>query len=311
MVEIGLMIEGQEGLTWARWFHLAEAAEALGFASLFRSDHLTSLDGFAQRETLALWPSLTALALRTSRLRFGPLVCSMTFRHPAMVAKMAAAVSELSSGRLDLGLGAGWYAGEHHMFGHAFPAYSTRLQMLADGAEVIKALWNGQPVTLEVEHYRLAHAESHPVPDHLPLIMGGKGQKTLEVVARLADEWNCSYVGVEVFRQKSAELDQACQRLGRDPVTLRRSVMLPFVIGLDQRTIQTRLNSHRVTFPNLPASLEEWRQAGFIGGTPEEVIGQLEDFIAAGATRFMLQHNDLDDMDSLALLAKHVVPHFG
>jgi alkanesulfonate monooxygenase SsuD/methylene tetrahydromethanopterin reductase-like flavin-dependent oxidoreductase (luciferase family) len=103
------MIEGQEDLTWERFFRLAEAVEALGFESLFRSDHLTALNGLAQRASLALWPSLTALALKTQRLRFGPLVCSMTFRHPALLAKMAASVDVLSSGRLDLGLGAGWY----------------------------------------------------------------------------------------------------------------------------------------------------------------------------------------------------------
>ncbi len=125
MAELGIMIEGQEDLTWERFFRLAEAVEDLGFASLFRSDHLTALQGQSKRESLALWPSLTALALRTKRIRFGPMVCSMTFRHPAMVAKMAASVSVLSGGRLDLGLGAGWYAGEHDMFGHSFPKYST------------------------------------------------------------------------------------------------------------------------------------------------------------------------------------------
>ena len=159
MVEIGIMIEGQEDLTWNRLFRLAETVETLGFAFLFRSDHLTSLDGFSKRESLALWPSLTALALRTRRIRFGPMVCSMTFRHPAMVAKMAASVSVLSSGRLDLGLGAGWYAGEHRMFGHEFPAYVRRLEMLDEGVTVIKALWSGKPTTFEGRHYRQGETE--------------------------------------------------------------------------------------------------------------------------------------------------------
>lgn len=220
MAEIGIMIEGQEDMTWERFFRLAEAVEALGFAYLFRSDHLTSLDGFSKRESLALWPSLTALVLRTQRIRFGPMVCSMTFRHPAMVAKMAASVSVLSAGRLDLGLGAGWYTGEHQMFGHDFPRYGTRLEMLNEGAMVIKALWSGKPTTFNGNHYQLDTAESYPLPvETTPtLIMGGKGEKTLQVVAKHATEWNCSYVGLDIFREKSAQLDAACEAMGRDPV---------------------------------------------------------------------------------------------
>lgn len=309
MAELGIMIEGQEDLTWERFFRLGEA---LGFPYLFHSDHLTSLDGFSQRESLALWPSLTALALRTQRIRFGPMVCSMTFRQPAMVAKMAASVSVLSGGRLDLGLGAGWYVGEHQMFGHDFPRYGTRLEMLDEGATVIKALWSGKPTTFNGNHYRLDAAESYPLPvETMPtLIMGGKGEKTLQMVAKHATEWNCSYVGLDIFREKSARLDTACEAMGRDPASLRRSVMIPFVIGADAAGIQTCINAHRAMFPNLPGDLVEWRAAGFVGGKPGEVVEQLKAFEAAGAERFMLQHNDLDDLASLELLADEVLPHF-
>lgn len=312
MTELGIMIEGQEDLTWERFFRLAERVEVLGFASLFRSDHLTSLDGWSKRHALALWPSLTALALRTHRIRFGPLVCSMTFRHPAMVAKMAASVSVLSEGRLDLGVGAGWYAGEHHMFGHDFPLYATRLEMLDEGATVIKALWSGQPATFSGKHYRLQAAESYPLPGETrpSLIMGGKGDKTLKVVAKQASEWNCSYVGLDLFRAKSAQLDENCEAVGRDPASLRRSVMIPFVIGLDEGSVQNRIEAQRGMLPNLPANLAEWRAAGFVGGHPEEVVAQLKAFEAAGSERFMLQHNDLDDLTSLELLANEVLPHF-
>lgn len=310
MAELGIMIEGQEDLTWDRFFRIADTVEALGFAHLFRSDHLTALQDFPKRESLALWPSLTALALRTERIRFGPMVCSMTFRHPAMVAKMAASVSGLSGGRLDLGLGAGWYEGEHRMFGHDFPPYATRLEMLDEGAAVIKALWSGQPATLSGQHYRLEAAESYPQPIKPTIIMGGKGTKTLQVVAKHASEWNCSYVGLEVFRQKSAELDENCVALGRDPAGLRRSLMIPFVIGQDAAEIQDRINAHRATFPQLPASLEEWHAAGFVGGSSQQLLIQLKNFEAAGVERFMLQHNDLDDVASLELLAREVLPQF-
>ncbi|MGH2521966.1 MAG: TIGR03560 family F420-dependent LLM class oxidoreductase, partial [Anaerolineales bacterium] len=210
MAHLGIMLEGQEDLTWERFFRLAEAVETLGFESLFRSDHLTALDPFPQRRSLELWTSLTALALRTRRIRFGPLVCSMTFRHPAMLAKMSASVDVLSGGRFELGIGAGWYEGEHRMFGIPFPPYRARLEMLDEGAQVIKALWSGQPTTFNGQHYRLENAETHPQPvQHPPpLIMGGKNEKrTLRLVAQHATEWNCSYAGTETFQHKSRVLD--------------------------------------------------------------------------------------------------------
>ena len=309
MAAIGIMLEGQDGLTWERFFRLAEAVERLGFESLFRSDHLTSLDGFSNRPTLALWPSLTALALRTNRIRFGPMVCSVTFRQPALLAKMATAVSVLANGRLDLGIGAGWYEGEHRMFGIDFPRYGTRLEMLDEAAQVIKGLWSGEATTFHGRHYRLEAAEDRPTPPGNPptLIMGGKGKKTLQVVARHATEWNFSYGSVDYFRQKSGELDERCREIGRDPAEITRSLMVPFVIGRDDTAVQKRIDAHREIFPDLPATLVEWRAAGFPGGTPPQLTEQLQAFAGAGVERFMLQQNDLDDVDSLELLASEVM----
>lgn len=313
MATIGIMIEGQEDLTWERFFRLAGAVETLGFESLFRSDHLTALNGESERTSLALWPSLTALALKTQRIRFGPMVCSITFHQPALLAKTAAAVDVLSGGRLDLGLGAGWYAGEHRMFGLDFPPYRTRLEMLDEGTQVIKLLWSGQPASFNGQHYRLEAAETYPLPEQPspPIIMGGKGEKTLQIVAKHATEWNCSYVGLDIFRQKSAQLDQQCLALGRDPATLQRSLMIPFVIGLDEASIQKRIEAQRTMFTDLPGTHAEWQARGFPGGSPQQLLDQLKAFEAAGVERFMLQHNDLDDLDSLELLARHVLPYFG
>ena len=310
MIEIGIMIEGQEDLTWERFFQLADAVEALGFDHLFRSDHLTPLSVSIPRETLALWPSLTALAQRTERIRFGPMVCSMTFRQPVMVAKMAASVSVLSHGRLDLGLGAGWYQQEHAMFGLDYPPYGRRLTMLDEGATVIKSLFNGQPTTFHGRHYQLDNALNLPGPQNLNIIMGGKGERTLKIVAKQADEWNCSYVGLDVFKEKSAELDKNCLEIRRDPATLRRSLMVPFVIGPDDTAVQQAIHAHQAMFPNLPGNVSEWLQAGFIGGQPQQVIDQIGAFAEAGIDRFMLQHNALGDLESLSLLATAVLPYF-
>ncbi len=311
MPDLGIMLEGQEGMTWERFFRLADAVEALGFESLFRSDHLTALDGFSQRSSLALWPSLAALAARTRRLRFGPLVCSITFHHPALLAKNAAAVDQLSGGRFELGVGAGWYAGEHRRFGVPYPPYAARLEMLDEGAHVIQALWAGGPVSFTGRHFSLAEAETYPLPVQkpAPLIMGGKGHKTLQIVAQHATEWNCSYVGLPVFVEKSRELDDDCRAIGRDPAAIRRSLMLPFVVGRDPAAVQARIDAQRATFPNLPADHAAWTAAGFLGGSPAQLLDQLHQWSAAGCTRFMLQHSDLDDLDSLELLATEVLPH--
>jgi len=309
VAEVGIMLEGQENMTWERFLGLARTVEELGFDSLFRSDHLTALGGAKERESLALWPSLSALAVQTERIRFGPMVCSMTFRHPAILAKMAASVSVLSNGRLDLGLGAGWYRGEHEMFGIDFPPYGTRLKMLDEGAQVIRLLFGMGPANFNGEFYQLSDAATYPKPRDLAIIMGGKGEKTLKVVARNADEWNCSYVGLEAFKELSRQLDVNCESIGRDPLTLRRSLMIPFVIARGESELQERIHAHRLMFPDLPEDLSAWQRAGFIGGTPGQVLDQLMGFEQAGTTRFMLQHNNLNDFDSLSLLAQEVLPH--
>ncbi len=311
MPDLGIMIEGQEDMTWQRFFRLADTVEALGFESLFRSDHLTALEGDAGRASLALWPSLGALAARTRRIRFGPLVCSVTFHHPALLAKNAAAVDQLSGGRFELGLGAGWYAGEHRKFGVRYPPYAARLEMLEEGAHVIQALWAGGPVDFAGKHFSLVQAETYPLPvqNPAPFIMGGKGHQTLKIVARYATEWNCSYVGLPTFIEKSRELDEACRAIGRDPAAIRRSLMLPFVIGRDAAAVQGRIQAQCATFPNLPTDHAGWLAAGFLGGTPAQLLDQIHAWTAAGCTRFMLQHNDLDDLDSLELLASEVLPH--
>ncbi len=311
MPAIGIMVEGQEDLTWERFFRLVDAVEILGFESLFRSDHLTALENFPKRETLELWSSLAAAAERTHRLRFGPLVCPLTFHHPFQLAQRAAALDVLSDGRFELGIGAGWFAGEHYRFGLPFPPLGDRLDRLEEGARVILALWSGQPVTLEGKHYPLLDAESYPVPVQMPmpLIMGGKGEKrTLRLVAEYATEWNCSYAGVDVFRQKSLVLDDHCAAVGRDPLGLLRSVMVPFVVGRTPNEIQGRIDAHRAMFPSLPMDLEAWLIEGYLGGTPDDLVDQINVFAAAGANRLMLQHNDLDDIASLELLANKVLP---
>ena len=306
-----LMIEGQEGLTWERWRRLARAAEDGGFESLFRSDHLTGLSGDPKRPSLDTWASLTWLASNTSRIRFGPLVCPLTFHHPALLAKRAAAVAELAGGRLDLGIGAGWHEGEHAMFGVPFPPLGERMDRFECGARTIRALWQGRPVTLEQPYYPLRNAESYPLPPggRVPLIVGGRGEKrTLPIVAACADEWNTTRITREEYPAKRAVLDALCRAKGREPKSIRGSLMVPYIVGRDAREREARLAKARQIFPRVPDSEAAWRAAGFLWGDPAAIAGELKRWEAAGVTRVMLQTLDMEDFAAIELLAREVVP---
>jgi alkanesulfonate monooxygenase SsuD/methylene tetrahydromethanopterin reductase-like flavin-dependent oxidoreductase (luciferase family) len=313
-MRVGVMIEGQEGLTWARWFRLAEAAEDMGYESLCRSDHLTSLTGDVRRPALDTWTSLAAIAARTRRIRFGPMVCPITFYHPAPLTKMALAVDALSAGRLDLGLGAGWNTYEHGMFGVPMPPVGERLDRLECAARYVRALTAGRPVTLEQRHYPLVKAEVHPAPTHgrLRLVIGGRGERrTLRIAAEFADEWNVTRVDPEGFRQKRKVLEQHCAAVGRDPATIRRSLMVPMAIGSDRADAARRIAAARAVFPGLPAEEGGWREQGFLVGAPEDVWHTLLEWRAAGVERVLLQMFDQEDLGALELFARRVIPALG
>ena len=317
MAHVGLMIEGQEGLTWDRWRRLADAVDRLGYESLWRSDHLFSLFGVAARPGLDTWPSLTYLATATRRIRFGPLVCPITFRHPAMTAREAAAVDVLSGGRLELGLGAGWHDGEHQAFGIPYPRVGERIRRLDEGIQVIQALWAGGPARFEGKYYRLDGGTAWPKPvqrPRIPLVIGGKGPKVLEVAARYADEWNCGGAQTPVtVRERTATLEAACRTVGRDPKTIRRSWMGGILIGENGAALERRARivqeyvTTRATTP--PAQLpRELRDAGWLVGTAAEIGEQMRALTAEGISRFNLQFYMLDDLDAVHLIAEQVIP---
>ncbi len=313
-MRVGIMIEGQEGLTWDRWFRLARAAEDLGYESLVRSDHLTGLAGDSSRSSLDAWTSLTALATTTRRIRFGPMVSPMTFYHPALLAKKAAAVDQLSGGRLDLGVGAGWNEYEHRMFGIAFPSLRERMDRLECGARLIRALESGRPTTLDQPHYPLRNAESHPLPTagRLRLVIGGRGERrTLRIVAELADEWNVTRVTRDDFTRKRSILADHCHSLGRDPESIARSLMIALAIGRDPGDVGRRTAAAHAIFPPLPESEADWRKMGFLVGSPVQVVEQLTRWEEVGVQRVVLQMLDQEDIGALELFARDVLPYIG
>jgi alkanesulfonate monooxygenase SsuD/methylene tetrahydromethanopterin reductase-like flavin-dependent oxidoreductase (luciferase family) len=308
-LELNVMIEGQEGLTWERWRRVARVAEDGGFGGLYRSDHLTGLFGDPTRPSLETWASLAWLATGTHRIRFGPVVCPLTFYHPAMLAKQAAAVDTLAGGRLDLGIGAGWNEMEHRMFGIPFPPLRERMDRLECGARAIRALWRGSPVTLEQAYAPLHEAQSFPLPAGVRLMVGGRGERrTMRVAAEHADEWNVTRVTFDEYPAKLDVLARHCRAAGRDPAAIRRSLMVPIVIGRSRAEVASRLARGRTWFPRVPEHEAEWRAQSFLIGSVEEVVRDLRRWQSLGVQRVMLQCLDIDDLAALELVAREVIP---
>jgi len=310
-LSLGIMIEGQEGLTWERWQRLARAVEAGGYHTLHRSDHLTALFGDSTRPSLDTWASLTWLATATSRIRFGPLVSPLTFYHPALLAKHAAAVDQLSGGRLELGIGAGWHEPEHRMYGIPFPTLRERLDRLECGLRAIRALGEGRQATLEQPYYPLVAAQSYPRParGRVYLVVGARGeQRGLRIAAEHADEWNTTRVTLDEYPAKRSALEAHCRSLGRDPSTIRRSLMVPVAIGRSGAETAARREKARAIFPRMPEGAEGWHAAGFLHGSPEEVTQDLARWADLGVERVMLQILDQEDLGAIELIAREVVP---
>jgi F420-dependent oxidoreductase-like protein len=321
-VNVGVDFEGQDGLTWDRWRYLAQRVEELGFESLWRSDHLVSVVGRGERESIEAWTSLAYLATATTRLRFGTLVSPTTFRHPSLLALQAAAIDQLSGGRLEVGLGAGWDVDEHASFGVPFPPTKDRFGMLEEAIDVVKALWTQEEAHFEGRFYSLDGARAHPAPaqrPHPPIVIGGTGERyTLPIVARHADEWNSHGVTPEVYRAKREALERMCEGVGRDPSEIKHSVAGPCVIGDSDGAIQRQIDAFADFFPlRAPAffpedavdnSIESLRARGWFVGRPDEVVEQIRVFAEAGVHRVMMQYMPHED-ESLELFASDVLPH--
>ena len=299
------MIEGQDGLTWPRWQRLATAAEDLGFAGLYRSDLYTNANP-PDRDSLELWVSLTWLAGHTQRLEFGPLVSPVSFRHPTLTARMAAAVDDLSGGRLTLGLGAGWQAREHDHFGWQLLDVPARFARFEEGLEVITRLLNSDaPVDFDGAHYRLREAILLPRPARPggpPILIGGNGPKrTLPLVARYASEWNGVFLTPADFADRNRQLDALLLAAGREPAAVRRSLMIGCVFGRDAAELEAHA-ARRGTTP------DKLRASGKLAvGDGAEIADQLVAWSAAGVQRIMLQWLDLDDLDGIAALARAIL----
>jgi alkanesulfonate monooxygenase SsuD/methylene tetrahydromethanopterin reductase-like flavin-dependent oxidoreductase (luciferase family) len=287
-LRVALMVEGQEGVSWDEWLALAGACEEHGIEALFRSDHYLSQQAPGERAASDAWTLLAALAARTSTLRLGTLVSPVTFRHPSVLAKGAATVDQISAGRVEVGMGAGWMEVEHRTYGLPFPETAERVKMLAEQVEHVDRQLREDLLTVQ-----------RPRP---PLIIGGGAQPgTTTPAVRFADEYNSYGVDVPEAARRRKRLDEACEREGRDPSTLPFSVMTPFALDRDHaRRFVER-------FPAVGTAdewFEELRRRGLAG----DLVAGLREFEAVGVERVMLQHVVHDDLDVVATIGREIAP---
>jgi F420-dependent oxidoreductase-like protein len=310
-MDLTLMIEGQEGVSWPQWVALAGACEEHGIDTLFRSDHYMNVDGkHPERGSLDAWGTLCGLAAVTSTLRLGTMVSPATFRHPSVLAKLVVTADHISGGRIDLGLGAGWHEREHAAYGFAYYDTKTRMDLLEEQLQIVLGNWGTEPFSFSGEHYRLEDLRAEPKPvqtPHPPLIIGGQaGPRAARLAASYADEYNFVYVTPDEARERGARIAAACEHAGRPPLPL--SLMTTVILGIDQADFEARASrvaerQGQSTDELLSTAPDTW-----VLGTVEQAAEQLHAFAEAGISRVMCQHLAHDDVAFVEVLGRRLAP---
>lgn len=305
------MIEGQEGVTWDEWVALAGACEQHGIGTLFRSDHYLNLDGqHPERGSLDAWGTTCGLAAVTSTLRLGTLVSPATFRHPSLLAKLVTTADQISGGRIELGVGAGWHEREHRVYGFPFASTGTRMAVLEEQLQVVLGNWTEEDFSFSGDHYTLEGLNAQPKPvqqPHPPLIVGGTaGPRSAALAARYAQEYNTVFPTLEDIEERRATIAQACERASREPLPL--SIMTGMLIGADGAEVRQRAERlAKVQGGDADAFLSDPPPA-WIVGTVEQAAEQLAALRDAGVSRVMCQHLLHDDLDVIALMGRELAP---
>ena len=316
-MRFSLMIEPQQGLTYAEQLAIARRAEALGFETLFRSDHYESFPGEAGRPTTDAWAVLAGLARETSTIRLGALVSPVMFRTPGNLAKVVVTVDEMSGGRIELGLGAGWHDHEHVAHGLPFPPIEERAERLEETLEILHGLWEGPDGwSFAGRHHTVEDALFRPKPASLPgrdggrpnLITGGGGSpRAFRIAARYADEFNLSSSSPEVAAEKYAALDAACEAIGREPSSLTHSTMAGVLLGRDEDELRRREAAIADLLGGAGGDFDAWfavRKPRWIYGGRDQAREAVARFEAAGAERLMLQDFLPWDLPMIDLMAE-------
>jgi F420-dependent oxidoreductase-like protein len=286
-----------------------QAAERLRYDSVWLDDHFYGVVTPASDDALECWTLMAALARETSTLRFGTLVACNAYRPPALVAKMAASVDHISNGRLEFGLGAGWYEQEFAAYGYDFPPIGMRLRQLDEALHICKRMWTDERVTFTGKYYRVRDAWCNPKPlqkPHPPIMIGGGGEKVLlRIVATHADRWNLGG-SLADFRRKLPLLEAHCRAIGRDPTTIEKSWFGNLIIEPDEERLARRL-AKRAARAGAAADHLDQRT---ISGTPAGVIARIKEFVAVGVTHFIAMFGRVDRLESTELFGREVIPAF-
>ena len=314
-MRFALMIEPQQGLSYAEQLEIARLAERIGFEALFRSDHYRSFPGPDDSPTTDAWTVLAGIARETTSIRLGTLVSPVTFRHPGSFAKVVTTADEMSGGRIEVGVGAGWNEPEHRRLGLAFPEIVERADLMEDELAILHGLWEEPDGwSFEGKRLRIESASFAPKPiqrPHPPIIVGGEGSpRSLRLAARYADEYNMSSSDPDSCAEAFARLEAECRRIGRDPAAVAHSVMAGVLIGRDEAELAARVQAQLAFVgeggTDAVAWLEE-RRKRWVAGTPTEARAMVARFAAAGAQRIMLQDMLPRDYGMIELAAHELI----
>jgi F420-dependent oxidoreductase-like protein len=310
-MQVCLMIEGQEDVTWQQWVSLAETCEKSGIPAMFRSDHYVSVMDKEGRGSLDAWSTINGLAGLTSRLNLGTMVSPATFRHPSVLAKSVVTADHISGGRVELGLGIGWHDVEHTQYGFPFPDVATRMQRYTEQIEIIHRQWTEDSFSFKGDHYEIENLSALPKPvrdPHPNLIAGGDaGPRSAAVAARWADEYNTHTGSIEECRSARDSLDRACRDANRDPATLPLSLMTTCVLGGDDKELLNRVQAQLERTGDAdtdPAEFVESRGEAHLVGTMDTVANRLEKLAEASVTRVMCQHLVHDDLEMVEMIGE-------
>ena len=308
-MHLRIFTEPQQGADYGRLLAVARATEELGFDAFFRSDHYLKMGGGTGLPgPTDSWVTMAGLARETARIRLGTLMSAATFRYPGPLAIAAAQVDEMSAGRVELGLGTGWFGAEHTAYGIPFPGLAERFGRLAEQLEIITGLWEtpeGQAFSFDGSYYTLTDSPALPKPvqrPRPPVLVGGHGpRRTPRLAARFADEFNIGFVSLAETGAAFGRVRDACAAVGRDPASLVYSAAQVVCCGRTGAELARRAAA-------IGREVAELEASG-LAGSPAQIVGKLRDFARAGASRMYLQVLDLHDLDHLELIATEVMPH--
>ena len=306
-MELRVFTEPQQGATYDDLLAVARTAEDLGFGAFFRSDHYLGMGTEGLPGPTDAWITLAGLARDTNTIRLGTLMTSVTFRHPGPLAISVAQVDQMSGGRVELGIGAGWYEAEHTAYGIPFPSTRERFDRLEESLAVVTGLWTtpkGERFSFDGAHYQLGDSPALPKPvqsPRPPVLVGGKGKRrTPALAARYADEFNIPFESIEESKVLFERVRDACTAEGRDPSSMTYSNALVLCVGDDEAQVARRADA-------IGRDVDELRQNG-LAGSPQEVVDKIGRYAEAGSERIYLQMLDLADLDHLELVAEKVMP---